>query len=1503
MPLSRAPSSLRLDQPRWSSTRHVRLLAAMVGLAGLACGGGPEDTHATVATARPVRGSLGEGTPTLRRLAPGQELTIPDTGVAWVELDAGPRVLASAGARLSIDAEGVLHVDGGRVYVEVAERDALTVHFGNDTEGMELRLSDAAVSLESAPQRSVYVVRGEVTRAALNGDRPGPVVTGERFTEGADAPVAATLWEDWTGGLAEPGGARQQGAGVGVLEARVPDEVGLARWPLVVRRLSVRVRVEGDLAITEVEQEFFNPASEMVEGLYRISVPEQAVLQRFAVDRRGRLVDGYIKEKAQAARQYQQQVYRGSTLDPALLEWDAPGRYRARIYPIQPGATRRIAIRYVEWLQRPGEGLPRVYRFPMGAGVDAPLVSEFEFSADLRDSLAGEVRAGHGARVEDGQVVLRRSDFRPRSDLFLELVDGEDTPRGRQAYRAEHQAPQRDPAAGPIAQEPESDYWYLPLVLPRDLGARAADGDGDQQGGQARSANATSGLDLVLVADVSAATESTQLELGRGVIEALAAHLSPEDRVAIVASDLGLRAVSDEPVALGPATRERIEALLDGLARVPSGGASDLGATLADAAALLDPSRPGVVIYVGDGAPTVGELEADALLERVARLPRPLRAYAVAVGSSAELGLLETLTRGSGLARRVETRAEGARVALEVLGHARRPVAQRVEVELGSGIEQQFPRRPVDVVLGEPLSIVGRVDGTPPTSVTVRGELNGQPFERTFEIETHTISDSGDLRLRWASERLQQLLLGGEGRQEIADLGTRYGLITPFTSFYVPSEQELSQLGPRANELMRDVQYARASTTNPLLLPFAIVGCSLDSASAPASSPSTETEESRDEGESMPGNAYGAPQEPQGAPVAEAPPPPPAVPMPRPTTASAPAGSAAQQPVMADDAPSDGFYADRARANAAPSAQPSSAWEAEPEAVVGDVAGASGLGLIGTGRGGGGGSGEGRGESASAATGASLGTLSGRPQPMRRAARATERGSRNAHGQLSNEQRSQLHALGYALGGEEDVPDQDAVIAQAMGVGVAGGRVRVTTEIVVEPQQNHERSRCSDASRASLDDRVELWRERLGARSSAYEWLRVYQEAAARCEARNWPERRRLLELMLARAGSVPAMISLYHASNSSSLRGYFRNAIVRRVRSADDLRLVRRTFGSNVDQEMIDRALAGASSDAAKVRVLRRLITQFPTHMDLQLSLLELLERTGQQAEARRLARTMRQNPLADAGVRTAIGEFYLRLEDEAEARRVFSEIVEFAPRDELARRRLGDLYRAHGWFDEAYRQYQTLASIRPDDTSVNLLLAQAAAGAGRVDEALRLEQALAQTGQPGEAVGLARTALLWSSVRFAELRAAARAANDADGLAALVARMRRSGVMGQASPLRASLVWSHPDANLALTAGYPGLGLSRPVDLTPEYGIEVFDVREVEDGTYRLEVRRQGERQLTAVEGKLVVVWREGADDERVEVRTLRFAGDQRAYGFTIEGDALREAPVTVSTAPGRR
>ncbi|HBQ13072.1 MAG TPA: hypothetical protein DEF51_18690, partial [Myxococcales bacterium] len=81
--------------------------------------------------------------------------------------------------------------------------------------------------------------------------------------------------------------------------------------------------------------------------------------------------------------------------------------------------------------------------------------------------------------------------------------------------------------------------------------------------------------------------------------------------------------------------------------------------------------------------------------------------------------------------------------------------AQRVEVDLGTGIENVYPRRPVDVVRGAVLPVVGRVRDAPPTQITVRGRIAGEPFEETLDVATLTTEAATDLRLRWAAERLR----------------------------------------------------------------------------------------------------------------------------------------------------------------------------------------------------------------------------------------------------------------------------------------------------------------------------------------------------------------------------------------------------------------------------------------------------------------------------------------------------------------------------------------------------------------------------------------------------------------------------------------------------------------------------------------------------------------------------------------------------------------------------
>jgi Ca-activated chloride channel family protein len=569
----------------------------------------------------------------------------------------------------------------------------------------------------------------------------------------------------------------------------------------------------------------------------------------------------------------------------------------------------------------------------------------------------------------------------------------------------------------------------------------------------------------------------------------------------------------------------------------------------------------------------------------------------------------------------------------------------------------------------------------------------------------------------------------------------------------------------------------------------------------------------------------------------------------------------------------------------APAPEPAAEMAPEEEAVAlpaappADAFGSIGLGLRGTGSGGGG-----TGEAGQARR------RSARPS---RSIAAAQTGANNRYA-IEGDERSENRDA------EDDAADGD--LAERGRYAGNNGRLGYpgtgTIHTTVVTWVHHRPRRCSDAAYRRLADRRVLWRERLARTSSPSEWVEIWGEALHDCEAPSWRDRRALLTTMLARARSVDNMVGFYQLLSDGAARAWLRGQILQKVRTPEELRLVRTAFGLGqaVDQELIERVLARGDTPEKRAVLLRELVEQFPASFDLKLQLLDELERQERIGEARRLANDMRADPLADAGVRTAVGEMFLRVGDEAEARRVFSEIVEFAPLDSLARRRLGDLYRAHGWYEDAYRQYLTLSQIQPHDLSVLLLLAQAAAGAGRVDEALRLEQRAAETAQPGGASGVARTALLWSSVRFAKLR---QAAEEADDKRALLARMRRSGVLREAGALRVSLTWSHPDAQLTLWGAHPGLGLSRPGDIAPEYGIEAFDVRESETGTYRFEVRRSppdhGRHHVTPIEAELVIVWNEGQADEKIEVRTMRFASDRLAYAWTLDDRALAEAAPT--------
>jgi tetratricopeptide (TPR) repeat protein len=733
-------------------------------------------------------GDAERGTYPKERLADGTKIRVDAGGLAWLRRDGGATLLVRGPARLTLRARSI-SVDEGRVFVDTPPGSASELV----TPSGKLTLAAVRASLTVPAQGATkaYVLSGEV-RADQGRARAGEELTLEGGGKVKVAPVLG--WEDWTGGLATTDRAAAPAPfGVGTVGARAPGDQGAPRFPLSIQRMDVRVTIDGDFALTEVDQAFFNPSSQTVEGIYGFRTPERSILQRFGVDREGVVVWGRVKEKAAAAAQYQANVYQGSTEDPALLEWDAPGVYRARLYPIGPGETRRVVVRYAEWLDRTGEnGERRLYTYPMaaeGSEGSLPHVEELKVTFNLERAGARDVRVGMAGVRSGNALVVRAHDFVPRADLALELLD--EGVKEQRAYRAAHVVdfealPPDARAAASKKAESEADYLLVPV---RPSTAKLP----------------TGGLDLAIVIDASAATDLATLSIARAATSALLSHLGEQDRAVVLAGDDALR-----PVVPGWTKLSKVDAaarlkVQDALSEVARGGATDLGAMLSLAARELDPARRSAIVYIGDAAPTVGELSLKALRERLGKLPSPVRVFGLGVGDSAKLDILAGIARGA-FAERISDGHQAARAALRVLEQAERPAWLGTKVDLGPSVERVFPRDASALVSGETLWVVGRMgQGKEPD----RLKTSGPAGQKEMPLKVERFRDHGDLGRRWAEARLAQMLEDGEGRASLVDLGMKNGIITPVTSFYVPTKNEMSPEERSELEARRDEQTRR----------------------------------------------------------------------------------------------------------------------------------------------------------------------------------------------------------------------------------------------------------------------------------------------------------------------------------------------------------------------------------------------------------------------------------------------------------------------------------------------------------------------------------------------------------------------------------------------------------------------------------------------------------------------------------------------------------------------
>lgn len=1426
------------------------------------------------------------------RLVDGEAIEVAPEGLAWLRRDGGATLLVHGPAQITLRSDGI-DVAEGRVFVDTPA--GLTAEL--TTPNGPLHLAHVRASLEVSAAKGTteaYVLAGEVrtdgTARAAAGERL--VVTG-KGTDAKGTTAPALTWDDWTGGLATTDRAAEPSPyGVGSVGARGAGEQGAPRFPLAIQRLDVKVSVEQDFAITEVDELFFNPSSEVVEGVYRFRTPEGASLHRFGVDRDGVVVWGRVKEKAAAAAQYQSNVYQGSTEDPALLEWDAPGVYRARLYPIGPGETRRVVVRYAEWLGRSGaKSERRLYVYPMaaeGAEASLPHIEELSVTIDLARAGARDVRVGMAGTREGETLVVREHDLVPRADLAVELFD--DGPKELRAYAAPHSVDTETlfPAERPEALRRARDEAEYLLVPVRGAAVPAQPG----------------GLDLAIVVDTSAATDPASLSIARAATAALLAHVGKDDHAVVWAGDAGLRPILPgvaRPAALDEAGRREV---LTRLAAVERGGATDLGAMLAEAAAALDPARRSAVVYIGDGAPTVGELALADVKARLAKLPRPVRVFGLGVGDGADMAMLKGLSRGA-FAERIGDANAAARAALRLLELADRPALLGATVDLGPAVERVFPRDLGAIVEGESFLVIGRLTGQArPTALTIAGAGGSSKLPLTVL----GIDDRGDLRHRWAEGRLAQMMDEGTGRAAMVDLGSRHGIITPYTSLYVPtrremSPEELSELAQaRTNQRehwTRQPSKYRARSAEDIEQDEERDGFSMMAQSnADNKEGGTGTRAKGEEGSmgnptsKMTGARYGV-QGPRdespgffgGSKAAE------------PAAAAAPvAVAAASAPPPPPTMPAPSVMA-RATATAAPSPAPTQALAQNLEGAKSrdlDAAKPSGPKRQQTI------DNEGRFD-ARDSSGYLAGDLDGKLN-------APDVGASNSLGSIGAI--GQGFGGGGRLGGEHITkPAEDKANKAAEAGPTRAFRQRVVVDVSDVP---HFAIRCGAAAFVPFEEKVQLWQERLArVTGNAPGVASVYRRALGACEAPTWRERSKLLALLLDSMPGIPGKVALWRTmfSDLGAADPLYRS-IVARVKTPAEARELHDALGlKSIDPGILEKLLKDAKSPVDRASKLRALSLAWPDDFTLALRLLDALEDADDDGGVRALARQLRARSDADARVRTAVGELYLRLAaraatpeqraaDEIEARRAFGEIVEFSPDDPIARRRLGDLLRAHGFYADAARQYETLARLAPDDAGVPLLLAAAAEGLGKLEEAVKWTEKGGAAGAPDAEQGGARTARAFAATYLAWGRLSAIEGGRAEEAQALGARLARVLSSERASNAalrgtRVSLTWAHPELHPTLWSNALGSPMPAPEgDVTLGVAEVLVPKRDDAFVEVRLEPGDSEHAARLGATATLTVVFDEGGEGEKIVRIPVKFSkGSAPTLRFSLSGNEARE------------
>jgi len=561
---------------------------------------------------------------------------------------------------------------------------------------------------------------------------------------------------------------------------------------LVIRYHHVTVKIQDQLAITHVDQVFYNPNNWTIEGTYIFPVPDGAAVSGFTLWVDGQPVEGVVLDATQARQTYEQIV--SSMRDPALLEYVGRGAVQARIFPIAPKGERRIELEYTQALPAEG-GLVR-YIYPLNTEkFSAMPIESVTISVEIQSSLP--IRAVYSPSHEVG--VSRESDHQvsvgyeaanvlPNTDFALYYSLGETEAFHLLTYRS-----------SPDISDP--DGFFLVLLAPR--------------------INITDQViskDLILVLDRSGSMDGEKYQQAQQATRYILDNLNQGDRFNLITFSTGIQTYAS---GLRPASEaSEARSWLDSL---QAEGSTDINRALLEAAGMVDPERSTYLIFLTDGLPTEGVTDSQSILSNFAANARDnLRLFAFGVGYDVDTILLDTLSQDHhGRSTYVMPGMNLDEILSSFYTSISTPVLTNLELDFGGlSTNDLYPHPLPDLFAGSQVILMGRYRDGNKTDITLTGEVNDERLtftfsDQVFEEQSSANSAQASIPRLWATRKigylLNQIRLQGANQEfidQIVRLSIRYGIVTPYTSYLVTEQAPLGEAEQQrlANETFSQMQ-------------------------------------------------------------------------------------------------------------------------------------------------------------------------------------------------------------------------------------------------------------------------------------------------------------------------------------------------------------------------------------------------------------------------------------------------------------------------------------------------------------------------------------------------------------------------------------------------------------------------------------------------------------------------------------------------------------------------